>query len=370
MPPGICDKILDMHWKMPVVTEIAGVVVDENTACIDNNNEMMFVFHNTLDTSHLPANGDSQQTHRDANGDCASGYTGENCDIFDDNCNGHGWYFYEFDTCVCDEGYGGNNCEITCPNEEYPFIMEGGCYSCASSMILPPEACDICPSRFLADGVCYPCSLPVSGSLTAEECAKCGDERYMNGSSCYKNCTETEFMNVWRYCYSCDDPNDIYMSGMENTYCKKCNGQNGASMRYYLQDYIHSGGSYYPTPNFCVKTCPEGTTADATTQNCVVSSGSFVGSSGSVYPCSYTAGPYTTAAECAKCDETETPRYMKGSACLLVSCSNGYFADKNGYCYSCSGSDPVSSVTSAECAKCDSTDTPRYMSGNYCYKKS
>ena len=293
--------------------------------------------------------------------------------------------------------------------------MEGGCYSCASSMILPPEACDICPSRFLADGVCYPCSLPVSGSLTAEECAKCGDERYMdengmcvssckngfmdengicvlcdnpyywwttpeqcakcgdqrymNGSSCYKNCTETEFMNVWRYCYSCDDPNDIYMSGMEDTYCKKCNGQNGASMRYYLQDYIHSGGSYYPTPNFCVKTCPEGTTADATTQNCVVSSGSFVGSSGSVYPCSYTAGPYTTAAECAKCDETETPRYMKGSACLLVSCSNGYFADKNGHCYSCS--EPVrTSTTAEECAKCDSTDTPRYMSGNYCYKKS
>lgn len=44
-------------------------------------------------------------------------------------------------------------------------------------------------------------------------------------------------------------------------------------------------------------------------------------------------------------------------------CESGQFMDKYGSCYSCSESSPQSSIED-ECAKCDDTSTPRVMSSD------
>ena len=57
VPQRVCDEILKQDWAMPVETAVGGVVVDDDTACADGNNEMLFAFANTLDNSNLLGEG-------------------------------------------------------------------------------------------------------------------------------------------------------------------------------------------------------------------------------------------------------------------------------------------------------------------------
>ena len=89
---------------------------------------------------------------------------------------------------------------------------------------------------------------------------------------------------------------------------------------------------------------------------------------GSCVSCSDSYGWSATAAECAKCDSTDTPRVLlENGYCALESCGENQFQTTDGYCYSCSASYGWS-ATAAECAKCEGSSTPRYMSGGSCSK--
>ena len=57
VPQRVCDEILKQDWAMPVATAVGGVVVDDDTTCAEGENEMLFAFANTLDSSLVPGEG-------------------------------------------------------------------------------------------------------------------------------------------------------------------------------------------------------------------------------------------------------------------------------------------------------------------------
>ena len=63
----------------------------------------------------------------------------------------------------------------------------------------------------------------------------------------------------------------------------------------------------------------------------------FIASQGNCVPCSSTSNYITaTADECAKCDDTETPRYMNGNYCQLSSENYMYYTNKKEACFQAS----------------------------------
>ena len=185
-------------------------------------------------------------------------------------------------------------------------------------------------------GYCHRCSYSYGLSATEAECAKCdssGTPRHMlDNGYCAPICRTNQFQDTSGYCYPCSDSYGREASADE---CAKC-----------LNREMRNG--------FCIKKgyCPEG----------------FLSSSGSCYPCSTSSGLLATAAECAKCDASSTPRVLlENGYCALESCGANQFQSTSGYCYSCSASGGYV-ATATECAKCDDSGTPRYMSGGYCTK--
>ena len=100
------------------------------------------------------------------------------------------------------------DCALSCGSDEFRG-NDASCYSCSytSSVAATLEECIKCEARYLteggycalpcqngefmgSDGVCYSCSYDENNSMaiqaTPEECAKCGDERYIYGDYCYK----------------------------------------------------------------------------------------------------------------------------------------------------------------------------------------
>ncbi len=132
IPQRVCDDILKQDWNMPVETAVGGVVVDDDTACAEGENEMLFAFANTWDSSLVPGEGNG-----DENGDeeevqeCAEGE----------------YWSSSLETCVTDshpecgdgEFYNGltDSC-TTCPTEGSPVQndtsdMEDTCEKCVGS---------------------------------------------------------------------------------------------------------------------------------------------------------------------------------------------------------------------------------------------
>ena len=97
----------------------------------------------------------------------------------------------------------------------------------------------------------------------------------------------------------------------------------------------------------------------------------FCDTNGTCYGCSYSSAPSTTAAECAKCDGSSTPRVLlENRYCALADCGVNQFQGTYGSCYSCRESWGPS-ATAAECAKCDKSSTPRFMgTDGSCYSCS
>ncbi len=140
-----------------------------------------------------------------------------------------------------------------------------------------------------------------------------------------KDCGENGFLTREGKCYSCSDTSSSVTTVEQ---CAKC----GNVRR--MERYSNGGGVIY----ICnLNNCGEN---------------SFLDEYGGCHSCSTTQTVYTTVEECAKCDETETPRVMIGLACRLKKdCGEGKFQGERGSCYLCSSANSITS-NPEECAKC------------------
>ena len=151
VPQRVCDEILKQDWAMPVATAVGGVVVDDDTTCADGENEMLFAFANTLDSSLIPGegggeNGDDNEPELEP---CGEGEYRENGDDNEPELEpcGEGEYRLSTGECITDphtecadgEFYNGltDSC-TTCPTEGSPVQndlsdMEDTCEKCVGS---------------------------------------------------------------------------------------------------------------------------------------------------------------------------------------------------------------------------------------------
>ena len=172
-------------------------------------------------------------------------------------------------------------------------------------------------------------------------CAKCDDSstpREMRNEFCIKKgyCPEG-FIDFYGDCNSCSDSYSVSATEAE---CAKCDSTD--TPRVLLEN------------GYCALESCGAKQFQITTGEC--------------YSCSTSSSWLATADECAKCDSTDTPRVLlENGSCALESCGANRFRDTYGSCHSCSTSYGVSATTAAECAKCDKTGTPRYMNGSWCY---
>ena len=123
----------------------------------------------------------------------------------------------------------------------------------------------------------------------------------------------------------------------------------------------------------CASTDPcadHGTLNEDATCSCEEGYFANTGRDGSCFSCSTAYVGVTSADECAKCDTTSTPRVLTPWGYCALPCSDGEFMSAYGSCYSCSSTSNYITATADECAKCDDTETPRYMNGNYCQLSS
>ena len=207
-------------------------------------------------------------------------------------------------------------------------------------------------------GTCYDCSYSSGLSTTAAECAKCDDSsspRFMNTyGKCVRCSTSGGVRATADECAKCDDSSTPRVL-LENGFCalESCGANQFRDASY--GECASCSASYIliATAAECAKCDDSGTPR-------------FMGTGGSCTSCSASYGVSATATECAKCDSSGTPRVLlENGYCVLESCGANQFQTTSGSCYSCSYSSGRP-ATAAECAKCDDSGTPRYMDGNYC----
>ena len=235
VPQRVCDEILKQDWNMPVEMAVGGVVVDDDTACAAGDNEMLFAFANTLDSSLVPGEGGGENGDEEEVQECAEGE----------------YWSSSLETCVTDprtecgdgEFYNGltDSC-TTCPTEGSPVEnnlsdMEDTCEKCVGSRYggSYPSYCVYCP-----DGV-----------TCGDQC--CGEDQmcqYNSGYTCVSTLGEGE-------CLTNDD-----CTG-DNQYCKNsadcgvaigtCTDISSTTVEINEKTYTASTDylSYHAAENFC-----------------------------------------------------------------------------------------------------------------------
>ena len=239
VPQRVCDEILKQDWAMPVETAVGGVVVDDDTACAEGENEMLFAFANTLDSSLVPGEGNGEENGDDNEPEL------EPC--------GEGEYRLSTGECITDphtecgdgEFYNGLTASCTtCPTEGSPVEnylsdMEDTCEKCVGSRYGGdyPSYCVYCPDGVACNNQC------------------CGDGEWCqyNTSTYSYECTSTKTDGE---CMTNDDCGD-------NQYCQSyrgCQAMNGTcktisstSVTINGTEYTASTDdmSYHAAENFC-----------------------------------------------------------------------------------------------------------------------
>ena len=320
IPQGVCDKVIDINWQMPAAILLDGVAVDDNTVCGEGNNEMLFAFANDLKSGAV---------------------AGETTDPNEEHCWGHGTW--DGTSCFCEPGWSGDDCSMT------QFCNKNGtCYDCDKQVsdLVDAAECSKCddsrsPRFVITDGLCVRCSDSSGYKATAAECAKCDGSStprvlLENGYCALADCGVNQFQDTNGYCWSCSDS---YGRAATEAECAKCD--DSSTPRVLLEN------------GYCALA------------DCGVNQ--FQDTNGYCWSCSDSYGRAATEAECAKCDDSSTPREMRNGYCIRPGyCPEG-FLGTNGYCYSCSYSGGAS-ATKAECAKCDTSSTPREMRNGYCIR--
>ncbi len=196
VPQRVCDEILKQDWNMPVETAVGGVVVDDDTACAEGENEMLFAFANTLDSSLVPGEGGGENGDEDESEvePCAEGEyrlsTGECITDPHTECADGEFYNGYTDSCTA------------CPTEgnavENNSSLEDTCEKCtgARSGGFEPYYCVYCPTGVTCGDQCcgeeekcqlssWPYTYTCVSALGENECMTnddCGDNQYCKNS--------------------------------------------------------------------------------------------------------------------------------------------------------------------------------------------
>ncbi len=238
IPQRVCDDILKQDWNMPVETAVGGVVVDDDTACAAGDNEMLFAFANTLDSSLVPGEGGEDDGDEEEVQECAEGEyrlsTGECVTDSHPECGDGEFYNGLTDSCTA------------CPTEGNPVHiyssdMEDTCEKCTGSRYGGPypSYCVYCP-----DGV------------------TCGDQCCGEDEMCQRDTSS------WPYTFTCVSTlgegecltND---DCVDNQYCRNsygcevtvgtCTDISSTPVEINGTEYTASTGSmlYHAAENFC-----------------------------------------------------------------------------------------------------------------------
>ena len=172
VPQRVCDEILKQDWAMPVETAVGEFIVEDDTVCDVGDNEMLFAFHNTLDSSRVPGEIEEQA--------CGPGETpcgqiccpsGQVC-LSDDNA---------LPICGCATGYwDGTDC-VACLIDEHCADDVKGLTKCSQRT----NTCICAEGTFLSDGTCVAC---IGSNPTGFQT---WDETYIN--QCQESCDPGEY---------------------------------------------------------------------------------------------------------------------------------------------------------------------------------
>ena len=149
----VCDDILKQDWNMPVEMAVGGVVVDDDTACADGENEMLFAFANTLDSSLVPGEAGEDDGDEEEVQECAEGEyrlsTGECVTDSHPECGDGEFYNGLTDSCTACPTEGS-------PVENNPSYIEDTCEKCVGSRYGGdyPRYCVYCPTGVTCGDQC------------------------------------------------------------------------------------------------------------------------------------------------------------------------------------------------------------------------
>ena len=241
--------------------------------------------------------------------------------------------------------------KLECPEVR---IIEGSCDG--ANMEKRWGVC-VCEAGYVSqNGACVSCPEgQYSDGITG--CQACPEGTYRagdNDTTCTE-CPEAPECPADNPCCTLTGPNDI---------CGRPTPVLGFKNRSYICYSCTNTGSIFATATECAKCDDTDTPRKMFGNNCGLAdcgAGKFHNNSGNCYDCSNTGAFYgVSQVECAKCDDTATPRVMFGNHCGLADCGEGKFQDNNGYCNDCSATSSYD-VSQEECAKCDNTDYPRQI---------
>ncbi|MBO7484426.1 MAG: hypothetical protein J6T55_04860 [Alphaproteobacteria bacterium] len=239
-----------------------------------------------------------------------------------------------------------------CDNTPYPrkMVTHKGTDYC----VLTSAACNaLYPTTGGFGMACYPCSKPYTEVVDANACAACDNTpypremvpHYYYGEICAPSSA------------TCHARGELRDTGGD---CRSCN-------------YSYRLGASAEESDFCMGTAYPRFMSDELS-----------------YPCSYSEDVSTTATECAKCDNSTTPRTMKDGKCVLAHdcsghgtktpagqcvCNSGWYGnlceydcegwkDVDGHCHSCN---EKYAFKSSECGRCPDTSLyPREMDDDKC----
>ena len=474
VPQKVCQHIVDSDWAMPTEMKIGNLVMDKDTECPDEFNDISFAFHNTLDQTQeigeiiTPPEQPTQK--------CEAGYY----PLPDGTC--------KEDTKCSDPNqfWNGNEGKCTsCPTKGNPVRnnlsdIEDSCPKCANAQVGgydQPFYCVWCPSnRVVCGDTCcgegQQCKYEYSSSTNWNYVYTCvdslGDNECLTNADC-NNGSETGDYYCQNAAKGCGQmigtcqPATLYNNGATlpvgtttvvrsadrmgwyaaknfcaahnmslfnpKPYCTtdewshiQSNGEYGSCAKLDVTDdsswkgwtgissascsafFVYLADGYVSDDGYPYALCegeggyvPPVVSTEVTTQTETVTvspevsgggqcgSGEFMSNGGTCFSCSESNSYSSIEDECKKCDDTSTPRTMYGGAyCGLKSCpsgkvmsangscalpcGSGQFMSNYGSCYSCSDSIGYP-TTAAECAKCNNTSTPRYMSGDFCVRR-
>ena len=259
-----------------------------------------------------------------------------------------------------------------CPTEKPLQDKDGNCHSCDEEARVNLEGvtsnCSVCNNRFLAgtfcvktcpngyfmdkNGACRDCMSETAYSVhgVEENCNACSNRFVDNaapGNYCYLKCDSLEngtegkpLHGEYGQCYSCNDKTSINVNGQNMQRCHSiCNNR-----------------LLFGNTSMCNLACPPEKPL-------------MINISGDCSDCLY-PDKISVSSINGDCSKLCPNRKEKDGYCVLSSCPDGYFMDKDGACRDCM-SETAYSVHGVEenCNACSNRFVDNAAPGNYCYLK-
>ena len=130
VPENICKNMMTMADGMPYLAEkeLNGSVVTDDTNCVDENNEITFLFNSDGSGELSDNTGNDDETEDGGNGENGDNETEETPPV---DCGEHGTWNKNLSKCVCQSGWGGSTCEKSinesCNENGYWMSSRGLC---------------------------------------------------------------------------------------------------------------------------------------------------------------------------------------------------------------------------------------------------